>query len=400
MSQQLISLSPDLKRLRDEGYEIQVCGGYLLIHHIPYVNSTTEVKFGVLVTNLDLVNGKPQTHVIYFSGEHPCNKDGTIITQIQHGAQIKALAGVTVNFSFSNKPANGYDDYYLKVSRYADIISAPAKSINNSLTEKTFKVIPDDSSDAVFNYFDTNSSRANIMHINSKFDGQKIAIIGLGGTGSYILDLVAKTRVPEIHLFDGDILHLHNAFRSPGAASAEQLDKQMRKVAYYTEIYSRMHKHVIPHDCYVTDENMSVLDQMSYVFICVDKNSVRKSIVMYLLRKRIPFIDVGLGVNTVDDTLIGTLRVTAGTPAKFDHLTNRIPDTDNDNNEYAENIQIAELNSLNATLAVIKWKKMSGFYQDLEKEHHSTYSINVAQLQNEDFVCSQTKVNFLLDSVS
>jgi hypothetical protein len=37
-----------------------------------------------------------------------------------------------------------------------------------------------------------------------KLELGKIAIIGLGGTGSYVLDLAAKTPVKEIHLFDGD----------------------------------------------------------------------------------------------------------------------------------------------------------------------------------------------------
>ena len=53
-------------------------------------------------------------------------------------------------------------------------------------------------------------------------------------------------------------------------------------------------------------------------------------------------------------------------------------------NEYNTNIQIADLNALNATLAVIKWKKLFGFYQDFEQEHHSTYSINVNMLLSED----------------
>ena len=387
MSHQLISLSPDLKRLRDEGYEIQVHGGYLLIHHVPYVNSNRQVKFGILISELNLINqhktAKPNNHVIYFSGEHPCNQDGTIITQIQHGGQGANVApGITINFSFSNKPAAGYDDYYHKITRYADIISAPAKSLDSTVTERTFKVIADDSQDAVFNYIDTNSSRASIMHLNAKFAGQKIAIIGLGGTGSYILDLVAKTAVSEIHLFDGDLFHLHNAFRSPGAPTNEQLERQMKKVAYFFEIYSRLHKHIIPHDAYIVEDNVSILDGMSFVFISVDRNSIRKILIDYLLQKQIPFIDVGLGVNIIDDNLIGTLRVTSGTKLKSDHLANRISLVDND---YAPNIQIADLNCLNATLAVIKWKKMNGFYQDLQNEHHSTYSINVAQLQNEDF---------------
>ena len=49
--------------------------------------------------------------------------------------------------------------------------------------------------------------------------GDRIGIVGLGGTGSYILDYVSKTRVVEIHLFDGDGYQQHNAFRAPGATT-------------------------------------------------------------------------------------------------------------------------------------------------------------------------------------
>ncbi|MDD5569660.1 MAG: ThiF family adenylyltransferase [Bacteroidales bacterium] len=390
MLQQLINHSPDLKQLRDEGYEIEYSGGYLLIHHIPYVNNNKEIKHGTLVSELTLVSNTktaaPANHVIYFIGEHPCNKDGSIITSIKHTSQNKILhEGVIINHSFSNKPANGYANYYFKVSRYADIISAQAKALDNSVTEKTFKVVHDNKEDSVFQYPDTNSSRANINLINSKFNEQKIAIIGLGGTGAYILDLVAKTPVQEIHLFDGDVFFQHNAFRSPGAASNEQLDRIMKKVIYYSEIYSKMHKNIIPHIEYITDDNINCLDQMSFVFICVDKNSARKIIIDNLLKTNVPFIDVGLGVNVVDDKLIGTLRVTNGSSIKNDHLINRVPMEENDViNEYATNIQIADLNSFNASLAVIKWKKIIGFYQDLNKEYHCSYSINNSNFINED----------------
>lgn len=390
MSQQLINRSPDLKRLRDEGFEIEVKGGYLLVHHIPYLSSSSEIKYGVLVSELNLVSdtqtAKPNTHVIYFIGEHPCNKDGSIIAPIQHASQNQALyQNIVVNHTFSNKPQNGYPDYFAKISRYAEIISAPAKSVDPSVTERTFTLIPDDGANSVFNYLDTNSSRANINLINSKFNGQRIAIVGLGGTGAYILDLVAKTPVSEIHLFDGDHFLQHNAFRSPGAASSDQLGQRMKKVHYFKEIYSRMHKGIVEHDYYLGESNASELSQMSFVFICVDRNSVRKNVIDQLLRTGVSFIDVGLGVTVVDDTLIGTLRLTAGTAAKNDHLATRISSADGDEgDDYSTNIQIADLNSLNAALAIIKWKKMCGFYQDLEKEHHCTYSVNVAQLTNED----------------
>lgn len=389
MSLQLINHSPDLKRLRDEGYEVEVNGGFLLIHHIPYLNEKKEFLLGTLVSTLTLSNttttGIPDNHVIYFIGENPCNTDGTVISAIQHGnSTITLREGITVNHSFSNKPPAGYSNYYEKVKRYADIITAPAKFIDDQVTEKTFTVIPDRNNESVFQYIDTNSSRANIEMINGKFSNQKIAIIGLGGTGAYALDLISKTPVSEVHLFDGDNFDQHNAFRSPGAASIEDLSANMKKADFLASTYSKMHKGITPHSYYVKEININVLDEMSYVFICVDKNSVRKHISDYLVKKGISFIDVGLGVNVVGNKLTGAVRVTSGTAEKSDHLPDRIFGEDNDNNDYTTNIQIADLNCLNATLAVIKWKKFSGFYVDLEKEHHSSYSIGVSKIFNED----------------
>ena len=381
MSQQLINHSPDLKRLRDEGYEIEIRGGYLLIHHIPYVDQNKQIQLGVLVSTLDNI----QDHVIFFTGENPCEIDGTVITAIQHINNSSVLNNtITVNRSFSNKPNGGYQNYYEKIKRYADLISAPAKYLDPSVTEKTFMVIPDSGNETVFQYIDTNSSRANIEVINAKLEMQKIAIIGLGGTGAYILDLVAKTPVKEIHLYDGDSFDQHNAFRSPGAASMHDLCENPRKVSYYQKLYSSMHKYIHAHDYYVKEENLQELDQMDYVFVCVDRNAARKLITDYLVSVGVAFSDVGLGVNVVDDKLTGAVRVTSATREKNDHLPLRIFSEDSDNNEYATNIQIAELNALNAIFAILKWKKISGIYVDLENEHHSSYSIGVSKIFNED----------------
>ena len=153
-----------------------------------------------------------------FMGEQPCNKDGSVITAIQHsGSHQQLFDGIVINHTFSNKPPNGYVNYYHKVTRYAEIISAPAQSMDGRVTARTFKVIECSEDESVFHYTDSNSSRANINQLNAKFKGQRIAIIGLGGTGSYILDLVAKIPIDEILLFDGDVFLQHNAFRAPGA---------------------------------------------------------------------------------------------------------------------------------------------------------------------------------------
>lgn len=384
MSQQLINLNSDLKQLRDERYQVEIYGGHLLVHHIPYVTSEGKTAIGILVSELSLSGNKtvkPSTHVAMFSGEQPCNIDSTVITGLQHGQGNRGLGnGITINRSFSNKPSAGYPNYYEKIKRYAEIISAPAMALNETLTSKPFKPILT-STESVFKYYDTNSSRANIEFINRKLADQKIAIVGLGGTGAYVLDLVSKTCVSEIHIFDGDIFLNHNAFRSPGAASLETLNSEPKKVDYYASIYGAMRRKVIAHDYYISKENMHELSGMDYVFLCIDDNLVRYDCIEFLLLNAVSFIDVGLGVNVVNDELIGTVRVTSGLKTKNDHLSDRIPKGDN---EYVTNVQIAELNSLNATLAVLKWKKLSGFYQDLEKECHSTYAVNVSQLLNED----------------
>ena len=76
-------------------------------------------------------------------------------------------------------------------------------------------------------------------------------IIGLGGTGSYILDFVAKTRPGEVHLFDGDCFLQHNAFRVPGAPSREDLERRENKAVYYATKYGAMRRYIIPHPYHV-----------------------------------------------------------------------------------------------------------------------------------------------------
>lgn len=220
----------------------------------------------------------------------------------------------------------------------------------------------------IFNYPDTNSSRAGVEFLNRKFENQKIAIIGLGGTGSYILDQVAKTPVKEIHIFDADVFQLHNAFRSPGAVSSEKLEAEngILKVDYYYRIYSKMHTGIKVHSKYVTLENVYELKDFSYVFISIDKNEVRYNLTKAFLHLGVTFIDVGIGVNKSEDCLNGVVRVTVGTTDKSDHLNLRIGSSESEENEYSNNIQIADLNCLNAMLAVLKWKKLSGFFSGCE----------------------------------
>lgn len=391
MSQQLISRNADLQRLRNEGFDIQVKNNYLVMRSVPYVNSRKEVVRGILVSELSVagdVTIRPATHVIYFAGDHPCNADGSKIAKIVHQSAIKQLdQDLTVDHSFSSKPDTGYNDHYEKMTTYAAIICSPAQAIDPEAKAQTFPVIEAEDDESVFRYLDTASSRAEITAVTRKLELKALAIVGVGGTGSYVLDFVAKTPVKEIHLFDGDKFLQHNPFRSPGAPSADELRQVPSKVAYFENLYSKMRRGIIPHEFYIDDSNVEHLREMDFVFLCIDKGEAKKLIVAKLEQWSVPFIDVGMGVELTDNALGGILRITTSSGQKREHVREkaRIPFSDGDgNDEYSRNIQIADLNALNAALAVIKWKKLFGFYRDLEHEHFSTFTIDGNSLINED----------------
>ncbi|HLM99176.1 MAG TPA: ThiF family adenylyltransferase [Bryobacteraceae bacterium] len=391
MSQRPISRSADLKKLRDEGYDLEIRSGCLLVKDVPYVNSLKEVKRGILVMKLVLADdetARPDDHVAYFSGDHPCFEDGTEIAKIKHGSGERSLAeGVVIQHSFSAKPKphDSYPDYYAKVTWYVSILSGPAWRIDKS-TAKTFPFIePEKDDDEPFNYTDTASSRAEIVAVTNKMALKKIAIVGMGGTGSYVLDLVAKTPVRKIHIYDGDAFLQHNAFRSPGAPSGDDLRAKQSKVTYFKNLYARMHNGIVDHAVYIDAGNVEELRGMDFVFLCVDKGSVKKVIVEKLEEFNVPFSDVGMGIQLKNGALGGIVRVTASTEKKRDHFRGRVSFGDAaSGNEYDRNIQIADMNALNAALAVIKWKKLFGFYRDLKSEHHSQFSIDTNLLLNED----------------
>lgn len=391
MSHPLINRSPDLRRLAEEGYELEITSlNFLLIHNVPYVDTHGKIRRGILASSLSLAGDKtaaPDTHVALFVGEHPCYQDGSIISGIQHSAISQNLGSdLVANFSFSNKPPTGYSDYFAKMTRYVEVISAPAISLDASISAQTFKAVPTTPNESVFAYMETASGRVGISEITAKLATCVIGIVGLGGTGAYVLDLVAKTPARAIHIFDGDDFLHHNAFRSPGAPSLDQLRNKQKKVDYLKAIYARMHTKISAHACYIDEQNVDLLRQMNYVFICVDKGWVKRLIIDKLIEWHTPFVDVGMGVHIVESekSLVGIVRVTSATGANDHHITGRISFDEDIDDDYRRNIQIADLNALNAALAVVKWKKQFGFYQDMAREHHSTYTINVNMLLNQD----------------
>ena len=396
MSHRLISRSNDLKQLRDEGYDIEIHpSAHLLVKNVPYVDETRTVRLGTLVSKLELADDvtiAPTDHTARFFGTYPHGSDGTKLDKLVNAEQAEDLGqGLKVNFSFSRKitvdgQMRAYKNYHEKMTTYIGLLENHARKIDPNATARTYPLIEASEEESVFLYLDTASSRAGIGAVTDKLAMKKIAIVGLGGTGSYVLDLVAKTPVKEIYLIDGDKFVQHNAFRSPSAASGDELRTPPMKVRYFADLYSRMRRGIVPVDRYLEPANLDVLAGMDFVFLCLDRGADKRLIVEALLKSKIPFIDVGMGVDLRPDTSLGgILRVTTASLAKNDHLDRRIPFSNPAaNDQYATNIQIADLNALNAALAVIKWKKYFGFYSDLENEHYSAYTIDGNHLINLD----------------
>ncbi len=208
-------------------------------------------------------------------------------------------------------------------------------------------------------------------------DGRPPRIAGFGGTGCYILDFVAKTSVAEIHIFDRDLFSQHNAFRSPGAASIEELRAKPPKVARFAKIYSNMHRGIIVHNVFLEAHNVALLDGLDFVFVCIDVGSAKRAVIEHLVANGTPFIDVGMGVVMDDGRLSGIVRTTPSTADTRDRAARHISFAEGGvgANEYSSNIQIAELNALNAAIAVIRWKKLFGVYRDARQEVYAGYSI-------------------------
>lgn len=389
MSRKLFSLNADLRQLREEGYFMQVVGGLLVMREVPYVDVQKRVRTGTLVCPLDLAGDmtcKPSTHVMHWDGDFPCRADGTPLREIAHQSQLFNLGhGITAQHAFSSKPGpDGYPNFYEKMATYASILAGPAAVLQPGFSPRIFRAPDDTETDTVFNYIDTASDRAGIGNLSEKLEGEIISVIGTGGTGSYVVDLVAKTPVREIRLFDADEFLQHNAFRAPGAPSLEELRDAPKKVDYLKGIYGRMHRGVVAYPVKLEQTNVELLNGTTFAFLCMDAGEEKRVVVQKLEALGVPFIDVGMGLELVDGSLGGILRVTASTPNKREHVhAGRLSFAGGGERDiYASNIQVADLNAFNAVLAVIKWKKIRGFYRDLEREHHCTYTTDGNLLLN------------------
>lgn len=107
----------------------------------------------------------------------------------------------------------------------------------------------------------------------------------------------------------------------------------------------------------------------------------RPEIMRWLRDRGVPFIDVGMSFREGQGGLTGIAKVTAYRPGDETTLpiTAALQPGEDD---YSSNVQIAELNALNATLAVIQWKRYLGFYATHTTSNQTVYKLYLNELRN------------------
>lgn len=367
---ELASHNAFLQDLEETGYLIDFVGGYLVFYGLPYLDQAGQLKYGDWASPVDLngpVIDPPSNHQAWWRGSRPCDQQGRELRLGGGPDRVTITRDLVTDYSFSYKlhdesgAMRAYRSFDEKVQTYLDTITAPAMAAYPQATPLRAIEVKAAAQASPLRFPDTMSSRYHINDLSALLRDKKVAIIGLGGTGSHILDFLARTHLQQIALFDDDKVHVHTMFRLPGFI-AQAIGKL--KVEVLARHYDQWHAGIEPVAERITLENVARLKEFDFVFVSVDDGPARRLIIDWLSANDVPFVDCGMGLNRSTVGLSGFVRITGVDRAAFDDNvgTVRLPVENAKEDEYRKQAQIIELNALNATMAVIRFKQHFGVF--------------------------------------
>lgn len=374
-----------LEGLIDRQYALSIAEGHLVVNDVWYLGADGNLLKGKLAAPLNEITptklGAPKNHQMYWSGSDPHYVGGEPVPLLGNGGAVDiTIGGERYVRHLSNKPPEGFATYEALVEHYVALLSGPAEQVHGvtARTGATYDV-PEDRSP--FKIRDTFSARAEITDLNVRLAEDDVAIIGLGGSGAFVLDFLAKTPVAAIRAFDFDTFKVHNAFRSPGAVDIEDFGHQKTEV--YRRKYEPFRHRLTFESRQIGRDNAALFDGVTFAFVCIDDGEARAEICDLLLKLGIPFIDVGMGVEKENGVLDGLIRTTLFTSDTADKAKTGVPfdKVDNEAGAYRKFVQIAELNAVNAALAVIRYKQFRGFYTDDNGYYETLLSLGLSRLE-------------------
>ena len=408
MSNSLINRNKDLSALVKEGYRVKIRGAYLIVKEIPYIAKDGEIKTADIVTPLDLSGEEaeqrtiaPRKHTVWWTGGVPHTANGesmeSYLTCSKWDEGWDIGEGITVYQEWSRKPLEGgkkrkYLNYYEKMETYIHEVSDQAEAKQPGCLEAAKSGWnPDVESNTRFVYMDTNSYRNGTKGIERRIEEEVVAVVGVGGSGSYLVDILAKTNIKELHLYDDDVMEVHNAFRVAGAARVGELGSGKYKVDWHEERYAVVRKEgLYVHRMKINDENFECLSTCTTVFIAVDKLKTRRKIQKACSEMGILHLSVGIGLDIEGEN---NNQIGGNVKVETDYQADWHDDQDGEANEemkddgiedvYGSNIQTAELNMLGAALAITEWKAKRGVYRNERDEgtDRTIYSSTTGKIQ-------------------
>jgi hypothetical protein len=383
---ELASHNPFIKDLDELGYQVDFVGGYLVICGLPYLDQEGGLKHGDWVSPLDL-NGAvidvPKNHQAWWRGGRPHDQSKREMRLGGGAHRVTVAPDFVTDYSFSFKlqesgENRSYRSFEEKAQTYLDAITAPALAAYPDATPFRGIEIKAAAQGSPLRFPDTMSASYNINDVSSLLRGKKVAIIGLGGTGSYILDFLARTHLELIALFDDDKVHVHTIFRMPGFIPRAIGGFKVEALA---QQYGQWHAGLDPVPERITPENIGRLSDFDFVFVSVDDGPARLNIVDWLSAKGIAYVDCGMGLDRSSVGLSGFVRITGTDRKAFENNVNTpyLPTENAKNDEYRKQAQIAELNALNAAMAVIRFKQHFKLFDRLDEA--SWYIFDSAMLE-------------------
>lgn len=394
MSNSPISRSPDLQALVDAGYRLKVRGEYLVVSGIPYITRSGEIEVADLVMHLALDPGGaratcPRDHTVWWTGATPYTVSGDSMKDYlccgRWDAGRDIGEGITVYQQWSRKlrsdgVSRAYVSYEEKVLTYVHEVADHAEAKRPGVRAVLTGLAPADVRMATsqFAYVDPNPYRNGTRGIEQKIEDEIVAVIGVGGTGSFLVDILTKTNIKEVHLYDDDIIDVPNAFRIAGAVRVGELGGATYKVDWHRSRYSEVRirgLHVYKQR--ITEENIGCLERCTTVFIAVDDLLVRRRLQDACTRLGKHHVAVGIGLEIEgehNDQIGGMIKVETNY-APGEHQLERTNETQQPHDGvevYDSNIQTAETNMLGAALAIVEWKATKGFYRSDRDQMHDT----------------------------
>lgn len=375
---ELASRNPFVQDLHDLGYDVNFVGGYFVLYGLPYLDQAGALQRGDLFSPVNLgaeyVIEPTGTHQVWWRGGRPHGPGGVELGIGPTTAAVQIVPSVMTDLAFSlkllddNHQRRTYASFQEKIETYLDVIVGPAMAVYPGATPLRGIERRAAEQRSPLRFPDTSSANYGINDVADRLRGKKVAIIGLGGTGSCILDFIVRTHLDTITLFDDDKIHIHTLFRIPGVIGKSAIGKP--KVEALAQHYGAWHAGITHVPERVTADNVDHLCGLDFVFVSVDDGPSRRFLVDWLSSAGIPYVDCGMGLNrSFGGALNGVVRITGVDRGAYDRTvdTPYLPTVNPKDAEYRRQAQIIELNALNAALAVVRFKQHFGLYERIDE---------------------------------